>query len=479
MIKHLTIDDIVTVTGGSLTASAIEARLEKATNGATDEGELAFSTVTTDSRNVHAGSLFVALVGEKFDGHDYLGTAKTAGAAAAIVSREVANADIAQILVEDTLTALGQIANATRLGFPGPVVGITGSVGKTTTKEFLALVLETTYAVEKTPANLNNEIGLPLTILGTSDQKTALVLEMGMRGLGQIAYLSVIAEPTIAVITNIGVSHIELLGSRENIAEAKGELLIDLPEDGLAVFPATDDFAATLRAKTKAKVLTVAIEVGAEADIKATELSLHENGWRATVHTPWGVTKLLVPSPGKFNVQNALLAIAVGGHLGIPLDAMARAIGRFQPPKMRLEILKTPTGVTVLSDAYNAAPDSMVGALMTLFDTPTTGTGQKIAVLGEMRELGEFAAEAHKQVGYAVAKVKPDMLVLVGTETKSLSAGAIMEGFPPDKVHYFDTTSQAAELLPMIVQSGDVVLIKGSRALELERVASALMGSVA
>jgi UDP-N-acetylmuramoyl-tripeptide--D-alanyl-D-alanine ligase len=467
MIKPLTMDEITEVTGGEMTPQAVEARLNAG-------GDLTFTAVTTDSRNVPAGSVFVALAGEKFDGHDYITTAKDAGAALAIVSRAV-DVDIAQIVVPDTLTALGQIANATRLGFSGPVVGITGSVGKTTTKEFLALVLASAYSVEKTPANLNNEIGLPQTIVNTSEQKNALVLEMGMRGLGQISYLAIIAEPTIGVITGIGVSHIELLGSRENIAEAKGELFLELPEDGLAVFPATDDFAPVLRAKAKSKVLTVAID--ADADIKATELLLHEKGWRATVETPWGSTKLFVPSPGKFNVQNALLAIAVGGHLGIPLEAMARAIARFEPPKMRLEILETPSGATILSDAYNAAPDSMVGALMTLYDTPVQGTGQKIAVLGEMRELGDFAAEAHKQVGYAVAKVKPDMLVLVGTQTKSLSAGAIAEGYPTDKIHYFDTTSQAAELLPMVVQSGDVILVKGSRGLELERVVGALMGN--
>ena len=470
MIKPLTLSNIVEVTGGDLTPYAIEARLEAG-------GDLSFSFVTTDSRNVPTGSLFIALVGEKFDGHDYIETAKIAGATGAIVSRAV-DVDIAQIIVEDTLTALGQIANATRIGFTGPVVGITGSVGKTTTKEFLALVLEAAYSVEKTPANLNNEIGLPLTILGTDSTKTALVLEMGMRGLGQIAYLALIAEPTIGVVTGVGVSHIELLGSREKIAEAKGELLQELPEEGLAVFPASDDFADYLRSVTKAKVLTVGLEIA--ADIKATDLTRHEKGWRATVQTPWGTTKIFVPSPGKFNVQNALLAIAVGGHLGIPLEAMARAVGRFEPPKMRLEILQTPTGVIILSDAYNAAPDSMVGALMTLYDTSPqnngTQKGQKIAVLGEMRELGEFAAEAHKQVGYAVAKVKPDMLVLVGKETKSLSAGAIAQGYSTQKIHYFDTTSQAAELLPLIVQAGDVVLVKGSRALELEKVVNALMG---
>jgi UDP-N-acetylmuramoyl-tripeptide--D-alanyl-D-alanine ligase len=460
-------DEIAEVTGGTLTPSAIEARLEAG-------GDLTFTAVTTDSRKVPTGSLFVALAGEKFDGHEYVEAARQAGAAAAMVSRLV-ESELAQIVVSDTLTALGQIANATRIGFAGPVVGVTGSVGKTTTKEFLALVLRAQFDTLVTEGNFNNEIGLPMTILNCPPEKNALVLEMGMRGLGQIAYLAAIGEPTIGVITNIGVSHIELLGSQEKIAEAKSELIVDLPKTGLAVFPATDAFTDYLRSRTKAKVLTVALEK--PADLTAMNLTQREGGWQGQVATPWGEMSLFVPSPGRFNVLNALLAVAVGGHLGIPLDKIAAALATFTPPKMRLEIVTAATGATILSDAYNAAPDSMVGALMTLYDTPVGSGGKRIAVLGEMKELGEYAKDAHRSVGYAVGKVKPDMLVLVGGEMmQTLAGGAIAEGYDSNNIHYFDTASQAAEILALIVQKGDVLLVKGSRAMALEAVVNALTG---
>ena len=272
------------------------------------------------------------------------------------------------VTVKDTTVALGQIARSSRDGFSGPVIGITGSVGKTTAKELLALALSPKFSVHKTPENHNNEIGLPQTILSAPPETTALVLEMGMRGLGQIADLSRIAAPTAGVVTGIGVTHIELLETRENIATAKGELLESLTADGLSVFPATDDFAEALRAKSKGTILTVALD--GPADLSATNLRAEGAGWRADVSTPWGALDLFVPSPGRFNVQNALLALAVAGSLGVPLaEDAGKAIASYAPTKMRLEVLQTPNGATVLSDCYNAAPDSMAGALETLMQT--------------------------------------------------------------------------------------------------------------
>jgi UDP-N-acetylmuramoyl-tripeptide--D-alanyl-D-alanine ligase len=458
MALALTVAQLVAATGGTRYGDA----------------EPVATSISTDTRTLEPGAAFVALRGENFDGHTFLTQATEKGAVLFVVDRALAFSEtsLPQIVVPDTTRALGAIARLVRNRFSGPVVGITGSVGKTTVKELTAAVLAAQYATVKSEANHNNEIGVPQTILGMPETAGALVLEMGMRGKGQIAHLAAVAAPTIGVVTGVGLSHIELLGSRAAIADAKAELLEALPENGTAIFPATDDFAAVLRAKTSARVLTVAID--APADIRASELAHHENGWRATISTPWGVQKIFVPSPGRFNVQNALLALAVGGALEIPLDAIARALLRFTPPPMRLETVTGSSGARILSDAYNAAPDSMIGALQTLMETPVGARGARIAVLGEMRELGTFAPEAHRMVGRVVAKLRPQMLVLIGTATKDLSAAAIAAGYSVDHVHYFDTTAQAAEAIPLIVGADDAVLVKGSRALALEQLVRAL-----
>ena len=469
MLRSITLDEVVEVTGGALVDGP---------EMGDKSGEEVCTSVSTDSRTVQKDALFVALKGENFDAHDFVVTAQEKGAAALLVDRALHLSEIhlPHVVVPDTLHAFGDIARYSRDDFKGPVVGVTGSVGKTTTKELLAIVLETNFSVLKSAANFNNDVGVPQTIFQLEPTHTAAVLEMGMRGPGQIRRLCEIAAPTIGVITNIGQSHIELLGSQENIALAKAELFDMLPsEGGLAVYPATDAFAETLKAHYKGKdALTVALD--APADVQATEIVLHENGYRFTVNSPWGTTKMFLPSPGRFNVQNALLAIAVAGHLGVSIDAIAKALLRWTPPPMRLEPLKTPNGITILSDAYNAAPDSMKGALETLRDTPTGPGCKKIAVLGDMKELGQYADEAHTLIGRALAQIAPDMLILIGELTKKTAAGALGMGYPLDHLHQFETTAEAVSLLPMVVQPGDVVLVKGSRAMGLERIVEALGG---
>lgn len=437
------------------------------------DGSLTFHSVSTDTRTIEAGALFIALKGENFDGHSYVPQALAKGALAVVVSTPIEGAPC--IEVPDTLAALQAIARLSREKFPGPVVGVTGSVGKTTTKDMLALALSPLGPVHKTPANLNNEIGLPLTILTAPPDTKALVLEMGMRGLGQIAELAVVAKPTVGVITGIGVTHMELLGSKANIAQAKGELFEALDASGVAIYPATDEFATELKAKSKAPSLTVALD--AEADIRATDLKFTSGTWDAEVTGPWGGSvSLHVPSPGRFNVQNALLALAVATHVGVEPQAAAKSLEGYQPGSMRLETLVATSGATVLSDCYNAAPDSMSGALETLMQTaPATG-GKRIAVLGEMRELGDYADEGHALVGRAIAKLKPEMLVLVGAEKmRKMSAAAIAGGFPLDNIHYFDSSGQATAGIKFIVQNGDVVLVKGSRGVAMESIVEALV----
>jgi UDP-N-acetylmuramoyl-tripeptide--D-alanyl-D-alanine ligase len=452
----MTLGEVAAVTGGKL------------------EGDpaLVFTSVSTDSRTVEAGALFVALRGDSFDGHNYVAQALTKGAVAAVVS--VPMDGIACIEVSDTLSALQAIARLSRENFAGPVVGVTGSVGKTTTKDLLALALRPLGPVHKTPANLNNEIGLPLTILSAPPETKALVLEMGMRGPGQIAELAAIAKPTVGVVTGVGMSHVELLGTQEAIAQAKGELFEALGETGLAVFPATDTFAETLKSKSKAPARTVALET--DADVWATDLSFVDGKWSATVTLGGETAPLLVPSPGRFNVQNALLAIAAATHCGVSLSDACAAIADYTPGAMRLETLEATCGATILSDCYNAAPDSMAGALETLLQTPPGAGGKRIAVLGEMRELGSYAAEGHALVGRAIAKLRPEMLVLVGEENiRKMSAAAIAGGFPLESIHYFDSAIGASAGVKFIVARGDVVLVKGSRGIAMESIVEALL----
>ena len=465
MLGPLTLDELVEVTGGALVDGPQMAGVS---------GDEAVTSVSTDTRTLQPGALFVALKGENFNGHDYLAAAEKAGANALMVEHTIEGTAAPYVVVGDTTHALGDVARLVRDGFSGPVIGVTGSVGKTTTKELLALVLGEPFNVLKSEANHNNEIGVPQTIFSLTPDHTALVVEMGMRGPKQIARLAEIADPTIGIVTGVGMSHIELLGSRDAIADAKAELLAHLPADsGLGVFPAGDPFASVLRAKTKCKTLTVGVD-NAEADVKATGLARTETGWKFTVASPWGEQNMEIPSPGRFNVQNALLVVAVAGHLGMGLPAIADALLQWTPPPMRLQTLPTKKGATVISDAYNAAPDSVTGALQALRDTPAENGGKKIAVLGEMRELGTFAADGYRLVGRAVAEIAPDMLVLIGQAAQAIGASARVAGYPQANIHVFDTTADAAQVVPAIVQKGDVVLVKGSRALGMEQIVQAL-----
>ena len=376
-MRPLTLAEIVEETAGALVGG---------------EPETVITSVSTDTRTLEPGALFVALRGENHDGHNYIAAARERGAAALLVEQTL-HGDMPHVVVLDTLRAYGDLARYYRDTFSIPVVGITGSIGKTTTKEMISQVLRQSYAVHKSQANFNNEIGVPQTIFGLEEQHTALVLEMGMRGAGQIFRLAEIGGPTIGVVTNIGLSHIELLGSREAVADAKGELLEALHPQGVAVLPAADEFTARLRRRFSGEVLTCAVE--GEADVVATDLTPQENGWRFAVTSPWGQSEMFLPSPGRFNVENTLFAVAVGGRLGVSLDRIADALTVWTPPALRMEIVTTPVGVTVLADAYNASPTSMIGALETLRDKPVS-SGRRIAVLGEMRELGEFAEEGHR-----------------------------------------------------------------------------------
>ena len=413
-----------------------------------------FTGVSTDTRALQPGDLFVALVNEKADGHEYVPQALAAGASGLVVARDVdVPAGVAVFCVPDTQIAYGQIARRWRDRFDIPVVGVTGSVGKTTVKEMLAAALRPLGPVLKTAASQNNETGVPKALLQLTPEHKAAVVEMGMRGAGQIAYLCGIARPTVGVITVISDNHLELLGSRDAIADAKGELLAALPDNGMAVLNADDPYFARLRQMTAARVVTYASSSGSP---------LLGGGWGFTFR---GVP-VEINSPSRHDIGNALAALTVAEALGVsPADA-AEALREYTPPPMRMQVIQTAWGGTVLNNAYNAAPASMRSALETLTDY---GEGRKIAFLGDMKELGDNAHHAHQDLGETIAEAGGlDALYTVGALAAQI----------PGAAAYFPSSMEAAEFAAhsFSVQPGDVILVKGSRAMAMERIAEALAG---
>ncbi len=395
-----------------------------------------FTAVSTDTRDLPPGALFVALVSPKADGHEYVTQALAAGAAGLVVSRDVSDADGLPVFrVPDTEVAYGQLARWWRDRFDIPVIGVTGSVGKTTVKEMLAAALSPLGLVLKTAASQNNETGVPKALLQLTGEHKAAVIEMGMRGAGQIAYLCRIARPTVGVVTVIADNHIEQLGSRDAIADAKGELLENLPETGVAVLNGSDAYFDRLRGKTRARVVNFA-----------------------------EVSPVDIGSPSRHDIGNVQAVLAVAQVLGVPLADAVQGLKRYTPPPMRMEIVKTPWGGMVLNDAYNAAPASMHSALETL---KAYGGGRKIAFLGDMKELGDVADRAHQELGTVIAELGGlDALYTVGGLAAQI----------PGASAYFPSSLEAADFAAhrLAVHPGDVILVKGSRAMAMERIAQAL-----
>ncbi len=361
--------------------------------------------ICTDTRNDAQDTLFFALKGETSDGHQYVRKAFEKGAVAAIVSEVQDNIEGVQIVVPDTLKALGDLAHAYRMLFDIPVVGITGSVGKTSTKEMTAAVLRTKYNVLANEKNYNNEIGVPLTLFRLDKTHEVAIIEMGMRGLGEIDRLAEIAAPTIGVITNIGYAHIERLGSQEKIAEAKSELLARLPADGFAILPREDKFLSYLKSR-----------VAEGAKIK--ETFPQENDLANTETNAEGVY-LKIPAVGSHHIYNAMSAITVGAVLDVPLREAIGALRNWQGVEGRMNAIHLPDGTIVLDDCYNAGVESMTAALRTLREISGL---RKIAVLGDMKELGDFSDEAHRMIGREVVKNRIDVLITVGKLAKKIGA---------------------------------------------------------
>lgn len=440
-----------------------------------------------DSREVRAGDLFVAVPGARADGHDYVAAAFARGAAAALVSRPPAEGAAAAgdagapagsgpkgalILVDDTVAALGRLAAHHRRRFPVEVVGVTGSVGKTTTKEMIAAVLAPRFRVLKSPGNYNTEIGLPLTLLGLRPEHRVAVLEMGMRGEGQIRHLAALAAPRLGVLTVIAETHVELLGSVEAVARAKRELIEALPPDGVAVLNADDPHQRRMPAATAARVLWYGLGAGAQvtaADVRPQGAAGTAFRLRAPGIAP-GEVPVSLPLPGRHHVLDALAAAAAGLALGVSLEEAALGLGAVSLPDKRSRLIRT-GGLTLIDDTYNASPASVKAALATLEEI---AGGRRVAVLGDMLELGERAEAGHREVGRAAAARGVDLLVTVGDLSRHVREGALEAGLPAERARHYAGREAAAAWLREALRPGDTVLVKGSRGMRMEEVVEAL-----
>ncbi len=427
--------------------------------------------VDTDSRRIHAGSLFVPLVGDRFDGHAYIGNALESGAAGCLTARdrESCRPDRFYIRVDDTEKALGRLAAWYRRQFSIPVIGVTGSVGKTTAKDMIASVLGARFRVLKTEGNFNNNIGLPLTILRLERSDEVCVLEMGMDHFGEIDYLANIARPDMGVITNIGDAHIEHLGSRENIFKAKCELLPYVKPDGLLVLNGDDPLLSTLRGKTVPQTVFCGRGDGLEYRAEVTggdgETHIH-----CRLHSPAMCRELDIPALGQHMIYPVLIAVALAERLGLTPEEIERGVASFVPTRMRMNILRRGDNITILDDTYNANPQSMRAAISVLADSHSAW---KAALLGDMLELGPFAPALHKGVGEYLGKVHADCLVAVGELAVHIAQGAREAGVP--MVYHFRTRQEAIGCLPSIVRPDSTYLVKASRGMRMEEIVEALL----
>jgi UDP-N-acetylmuramoyl-tripeptide--D-alanyl-D-alanine ligase len=420
-----------------------------------------------DSRALAPGACFVALQGSR-DGHDFVGAAFAAGASVALVARVPAGVEPAPgqavVRVADPQRALHGIARSVREERDElAVVGVTGSSGKTSTKDLLHAALSTTGAVHANRDSFNNEVGLPLTLLGIDAMTRYVITEMGARFAGNIAELCAIAQPTVGVVTNIGLAHAEHLGGPEGVARVKAELVECLPDDGLAVLNADDPWSQWLAERASCEVRTVGERSG--ADVRITDVRVDDE-LRARCRV--GDVDVVVPLRGAHQVHNAALAVVVAQHLGVGADDVATGLAAAQGSHWRMELDRSPDGIVVLNDAYNANPASMEAAVRALAHLPVDG--KRLAVVGEMRELGDHAAAAHRAIGTLLTELGIDVVIGVGD-----GGAAIADAAPGPDVHVVPDAAAAIDAVGALVRPGDAVLVKASRAVGLEVVADALL----
>lgn len=426
--------------------------------------------VSTDTRTIKEGNLYVPIVGENFNGHDFVETAAANGAAGALWQRNQPNppSGLPLLFVEDTLLALQDLAEHYLGDLPAKAIGITGSNGKTTTKDMVTSVLSTTYKVQKTEGNYNNHIGLPLTILALEEDTEIAVLEMGMSGRGEIELLSKIAKPEAAIITNIGESHLQDLGSREGISEAKFEITAGLPENGTLVIHGDEPLLTEKVVNTPYKVVTFGSS--SPNDYYPVQVEQKSDGTFFTINGE-SETKFFIPVLGKHNINNALAAIAIGQHFDVPAAAIKKGLKSLKITGMRTELIQGKDGITVINDAYNASPTSMKAAIELLQDL--NGYKKKIVVLGDMLELGDNENTFHFETGEGIDTDKISHVFTFGKLGRKIAEGAKVN-FPDERVHAYDDKQELISKLKEIAGDGDIVLVKGSRGMKLEEVVNEL-----
>ena len=448
-MKRLTVSDLLTATGGALLSG--------------DPGA-AVTSVCTDSRKAGDGALFLPLVGERFDGHDYIDKALSLGAAGCLCAKTPASFLPGKfyISVADTRLALKALASWYRSGFDIPFAQITGSVGKTTTKEMIAAVLSQKYRTLKTAENFNNDIGTPLTLLGLDDTYEAAVIETGMDHFGEIRYLGEMVRPHIAVITNIGDAHIEFLGSREGILKAKSEIFENLDADGVAVLNGDDTLLDTVTLPQR----IVRCGESAHSDVRVSGVvNRGIDGMVCTVRTEHTEYHLEIPAPGRHMIYAASLAVAVGEEMGLTVEEIERGVAAYEPTGSRMRVHRLSGGRRVLDDCYNANPQSMSAALRVL----SASEGKKIAVLGDMKELGALTESAHRAMGELCALLGVDQVIAIGEYAREL-ADAAGEG-----AEWYPDAESAVGAAKRAFTEGSVLLCKASHSMHLEKIVEELL----
>ncbi len=452
---EFTLDELMAATGGVLTQRS----------GSCHN----FTGVSTDSRRINPGNIFIAIKGERFNGHDFLGAAIQLGAAALIVMDDGPVFEgVTIIRVRDTLKALGDIARFHRSRFNTPLLAITGSNGKTTTKDLVASIIARELKIVKTEANYNNEIGLPLTLLKINSQTEAVVVEMGMRGLGQIKNLAGIAQPTIGLVTNVGLTHLELLHSQENIAKAKSELIEALPHNGLAILNGDDALVRKMGNCTRARKVFYGID-GSNLDYRAVMIEMTDFGSRFKAVFENGSLDIALPVPGRHNILNAIAAVAAAIELGISEVSIQKGLAEPDLSGKRLNIIEK-NGYRIIDDTYNASPSSVKAAIEVLHSSQSGE--RKIAVLADMLELGPSAAQIHYEIGSYAALKEIDHLFAFGVLAEKYVEG--MNDFVKDHGEFFSDKQALIEKLKAYIRPGDFILVKGSRGMKMEEVVYAL-----
>ena len=430
------------------------------------DAEIFFNDISTDSRKIKGGELFVAIKGENMNGESFAGDALKKGASAVMVSKTAKRIPEGVVLkVDDTLVAYRQIAGAWRNRFDIPIIAVTGSNGKTTTKDLTAAALTGVWNVLKTTANFNNEIGVPLTLLELDETHRAAIVEIGMRGLGQIAELAKFVKPTIGIVTNVNETHIELLGSIENIAKAKGELVEAIPAGGTVILNADDPHVAAMKnlAADGVRVLNYSLE-NPDADFFAKNILIGSVSTEFIMSFRGKEYDFEIPMLGRHNVSNALGAIAAGYAVGLTVPDVQRGFATLTTTKMRFEVIRR-DGLTIVNDAYNASPASMRMAIRTAAEIYG---GKKFAVLGDMLELGSLSGRLHREIGAELVENKFDTLIAIGKLGKFIADGARDAGL--ENVYAVDSHEDAAKKILELVRDGDTILFKASHAMHMEKI---------